>query len=61
MPALIAASAPDRGKVCIVGRNPEAIWFSGYADRVIYDEVGLYHDAEALRKEVIGGEIKKAS
>jgi len=37
-----AGSAPDRGKVCIVGRNPEAIWFDGYADRVIYDEAGLY-------------------
>ena len=37
-----AASAPDRGKVCIVGRNPDAIWFDGYADRVIYDEAGLF-------------------
>ncbi len=47
-----ALSAPDRGKVCIVGRNPEAIWFDDYEDRVIYDEVGLYDYArvEALRK-----------
>lgn len=37
-----AASAPDRGKVCIVARNPDAIWFDGYADRVIYDEAGLF-------------------
>ena len=37
-----AAGAPDRGKVCIVGRNPDAIWFDGYADRVIYDEAGLF-------------------
>ena len=37
-----AAAAPDRGKVCIVGRNPEAIWFDGYADRVLYDEAGLF-------------------
>ncbi len=37
-----AADAPDRGKTTIVGRNPEAIWFSGYDDRVIYDEAGLY-------------------
>jgi len=46
-----AASAPDRGKVCIVGRNPEAIWFDGYADRVIYDEAGLFDYArvEAAR------------
>lgn len=37
-----AADAPDRGKVCIVGRNPDALWFDGYADRVIYDEAGLF-------------------
>lgn len=34
--------AQDRGKVAIVGRNPEAIWFSGYDDRVLFDEAGLY-------------------
>jgi hypothetical protein len=34
--------APERGKVCIVGRNPDAIWFDGYNERVIYDEVGMY-------------------
>ncbi len=37
-----ALSAPDRGKVAIVARNPEAIWFSGYEDRVIFDEAGLF-------------------
>ena len=37
-----AASAPDRGKVCLVGRNPRAIWFSDYDDRVLYDEAGLF-------------------
>ena len=37
-----ALAAPDRGKVCIVGRNPEAIWFDGYDDRVLFDEAGLY-------------------
>jgi lysine 2,3-aminomutase len=37
-----ALDAPDRGKVCIVGRNPEAIWFDDYEDRVIFDELGLY-------------------
>ena len=56
-----AASAQDRGKVCIVGRNPEAIWFSGYEDRVVYAELGLYHDAEELRKQVVGDTINKAS
>jgi L-lysine 2,3-aminomutase len=37
-----AGAAPDRGKVCIVGRNPEAVWFDGYNDRVLFDEAGLY-------------------
>ena len=37
-----ALDAPERGRVSIVGRNPEAIWFDGYEDRVIYDEAGLY-------------------
>jgi len=37
-----ALDAPDRGKVCIVGRNPDAIWFDGYADRVLFDEAGLF-------------------
>ncbi len=37
-----AADAPDRCKVTIVGRNPNAIWFSGYDDRVIYDEAELF-------------------
>ena len=46
-----AASAPDRGKVCIVGRNPEAIWFDGYADRVIYDEAGLFDYARVKKAQ----------
>ena len=37
-----AADAPDRGKVAILGRNPDAIWFNGYNDRVLYDEAGLF-------------------
>jgi L-lysine 2,3-aminomutase len=37
-----ALDAPDRGKVCIVGRNPEAVWFDDYNDRVLVDEVGMY-------------------
>ena len=37
-----AADAPDRGKVCIVGRNPDALWFDDYADRVLFDEAGLF-------------------
>jgi hypothetical protein len=37
-----ALEAPDRGKVCIVARNPDAIWFDDYEDRVLFDEAGLY-------------------
>ena len=37
-----AADARHRGKVCIVGRNPDAIWFDGYEDRVLFDEAGLF-------------------
>lgn len=44
-----AADAPDRGKVCIVGRNPDAIWFDGYEDRVIVDEAGLYDYARVTK------------
>lgn len=44
-----AGRASDRGKVCIVGRNPEALWFDGYDDRVLFDEAGLY-DYTRVRK-----------
>tara|TARA_R110002096_G_scaffold426421_1_gene636175 strand:- start:65489 stop:66901 length:1413 start_codon:yes stop_codon:yes gene_type:complete len=37
-----AEDAPKKGHVAIVGRNPDAIWFDGYKDRVIYDEAGLF-------------------
>lgn len=37
-----AADAPDRGKMSIVGRNPEALWFDDYEDRVIFDDAGLF-------------------
>ena len=48
-----AADAPDRGKVCIVGRNPDAIWFDDYEDRVLFDEAGLfdYTRVKAARSE----------
>ena len=49
-----AANAPERGKVCIVGRNPDAIWFDGYADRVIYDEAGLF---EYTRVQAAGTDV----
>lgn len=40
-----AADAPLRGKVTILGRNPKAVWFDGYNDRVLYDEAGLFSPA----------------
>ena len=52
-----AKDAPDRGKVTILGRNPDAIWFSGYNDRVLYDEAGLFEDVAEQNiplKEVVG-------
>ncbi len=52
-----ALDAPDRGKVCIVARNPDAIWFDDYEDRVIYDEAGLY-DYTRVDKKII--EVEEA-
>ncbi len=40
-----AAGAHNKGQVAIVGRNPDAIWFSGYEDRVIFDEAGLFKNS----------------
>jgi len=37
-----AADAPHLSKVCIVGRNPDALWFDDYEDRVLFDEAGLF-------------------
>ena len=36
------ADASERGKTAIVGRNPKALWFDDYVDRVIVDEAGLF-------------------
>ena len=47
-----ALDAPDRGKVCIVGRNPDAIWFDDYEDRVIYDEAGLFDYGRVDKKDI---------
>ena len=52
-----AADAPDRGKVCIVGRNPDAIWFDEYEDRVLFDEAGLYDYARVEKKPVESGSV----
>ncbi|MEL7472135.1 MAG: hypothetical protein AAGK04_02375 [Planctomycetota bacterium] len=48
-----AADAPDRGKVCIVGRNPEALWFDDYEDRVLYDEAGLFDYARTSMRQPV--------
>ena len=45
-----AADARHRGKVCIVGRNPEAIWFNDYEDRVLFDEAGLFDYARVKKQ-----------
>ena len=47
-----AAAAPDAGKVCIVGRNPKAIWFDDYADRVLFDEAGLFEYSRVQTKKL---------
>lgn len=49
------ADAPEKGKVCIVGRNPDAIWFDDYADRVLFDEAGLFDYARVVKDK--DGEI----
>ncbi|MEM9409636.1 MAG: hypothetical protein AAGA30_00895 [Planctomycetota bacterium] len=37
-----AADAANKGKIAITGRNPDAVWFNDYEDRVILDEAGLF-------------------
>ena len=56
-----ALDAPDRGKVCIVGRNPEAIWFDDYEDRVIFDEAGLYDYARVAEDAVKAQQAEEAA
>ncbi len=53
-----AQDAQDRAKVTIVGRNPEAIWFSGYDDRVIVDEAELYsiYDIQTVTGQLAAAE-----
>ena len=52
------ADAPDRGKVCIVGRNPDALWFDDYKDRVLLDEAGLFDHQRPPRVEIFPARIK---
>ena len=47
-----ALDAPRRGKVCIVGRNPDAIWFDDYEDRVLFDEAGLFDYTRVEEKTI---------
>ena len=51
-----AADAHHRGKVCIVGRNPDAIWFDGYEDRVLFDEAGLFDYARVKEVQSVSEE-----
>ena len=46
------ADAPELHRTCIVGRNPEALWFDDYADRVLFDEAGLF-DYERVDKDKV--------
>ena len=39
------ADAKTKGRVAMCGRNPEAIWFNDYEDRIIMDEAGLFTKA----------------
>ena len=54
-----ALDAPDRGKVCVVARNPDAIWFDDYEDRVIFDEAGLYDYTRVDKKLVEIGKVEE--
>ena len=49
-----AADAPLKGKVCIVGRNPEAVWFDDYEDRVLFDEAGLFDYTRVVKEQTEG-------
>ena len=40
-----------------MGRNPDAIWFDDYEDRVIFDEAGLF-DYTRIEKQKV--EVKPA-
>jgi L-lysine 2,3-aminomutase len=48
-----AEDAPEKGLVTMLGRNPEAIWFSDYNDRVIYDEAGLFTNARNYEDTIV--------
>jgi hypothetical protein len=42
-----------------LARNPEAIWFSGYNDRVIYDEAGLFTNATNYEDTISYAEVEQ--
>ncbi len=46
------ADAGERGRTAIVGRNPEALWFDDYDDRVIIDEAGLFNFQRTQRVRI---------
>ncbi len=47
------ADAPELHRTCIVGRNPEALWFDDYADRVLFDEAGLFDYSRIDKNKVV--------
>ena len=55
------ADAGDRGKVAIVGRNPSAMWFDDYEDRVIVDEAGLFNYRRPASVRISGTQQGSAS
>ena len=58
-PTQRAADAPDRGQVCIVGRNPKALWFYDDEDRVLFDEAGLF-DYKRVKPVVVSGSGRRS-
>jgi L-lysine 2,3-aminomutase len=55
------ADAPEKGLVTILGRNPEAIWFYGYNDRVIYDEAGLFANARNYEDTIVYTDVEQVA
>ena len=43
-----------------MGRNPEAIWFDDYEDRVLFDEAGLY-DYSRVERDAFEPEVAAAA
>ena len=42
------ADAAGKGQMTIVRRNPEALWYDDYADRVVVDDIGLFAESDRV-------------